>query len=100
MLHYPVTLSTSYLSLKNDPTLQDKEEISGAFGVNLTKQWNWGIAATKDLELNNLSSAYTTITFNNECIYIINSFGRNYTSDRDIKPSTTYMFRVSFKNLD
>ncbi len=98
--YYPVTLSTSYLSLKNDPTLQDKEELSGAFGVNLTRQWNWGVAATKDLHLNNLVGASTTLTFSNECIYIVNSFGRNYTSDRDIKPSTTYMFRVSFKNLD
>lgn len=98
--YYPVTLSTSYLSLKNDPTLQNKEEISGSFGVNLTKQWNWGVGATKDLQLGSLSSASTSLTFSNECLYVTNSFGRNYTFDRDIKPSTTYMFRVSFKNLD
>lgn len=98
--YYPVTLGTSYLSLKHDPTLQNKEEISGSLGLNLTKHWNWGIGATKDLELGSLSSASTSLTFSNECVYIINSFGRNYTFDRDIKPSTTYMFRVSFKNLD
>lgn len=98
--YYPVSFGASYLSLKNDPTLQDKEEISGAFGVNLTRRWNWNVSATKDLELNNLRSAFTTITFNNECIYVSNSFGRNYTTDRDIKPSTNYMLRVSFKNLD
>jgi LPS-assembly protein len=98
--YYPVTVSTSYLSLKNDPTLQNKEELSGGFGINLTKQWNWGVGATKDLELGSLSSAYTNLTFSNECLYVTNSFGRNYTFDRDIKPSTTYMFRVSFKNLD
>jgi|CXWL01.1.fsa_nt_gi LPS-assembly protein len=96
----PIILSTSYLSLKNDPTLQNKEEISGTFGVNLTKQWNWGVGATRNLELGSLSSASTSLTFQNECLYMTNSFGRNYTFDRDIKPSTTYMFRVSFKNLD
>ncbi len=98
--YYPITLSTSYLSLKNDPTLQNKEEISGAFGVNLTKQWNWGAGATRDLELGSISSAITNLTFQNECLYVTNSFGRNYTFDRDIKPSTTYMFRVSLKNLN
>ncbi len=98
--YYPVSFSTSYLLLKNDPTLQDKEEITGSFGVNLTRRWNWGVSATQDLELHTLRNAFTTLTFNNECIYVSNSFGRNYTSDRDIKPSTTYILRVSFKNLD
>lgn len=98
--YYPLTLSTSYLSLKNDPTLSNKKEISGAMGLNLTKQWQWGVGATKDLELGRLSSTSTSLTFQNECIYITNSFGRNYTFDRDIKPSTTFMFRVSFKNMN
>ncbi|MEZ5690109.1 MAG: LPS assembly protein LptD [Rickettsiales bacterium] len=98
--YYPVYLSSSYLSLKNDPTLQNREEISGALAINLTKQWIWGVSATRDLQINDISNASTSLTFNNECIYITNSFGRNYTSDRDIKPSTTYMFQISFKNLD
>lgn len=98
--YYPVTLGTSYLSLKNDPTLQNKEEISGSFGVNITRQWNLSVSATKDLELGQLSNAYTNLIFSNECLYIVNSFGRNYTSDRDIKPSTNYMLRVAFKNLE
>lgn len=98
--YYPLTVSTSYLSLKNDPTLSNKEEISGTLGVNVTKEWIWGVGATKDLELGRLSSASTSLTFQNECIYITNSFGRNYTFDRDIKPSTTFMFRVSFKNMN
>ena len=100
MNYYPVTLSTSYLSLKNDPTLQDKEEISGAFGINVTKEWNWGVGATRNIELGSLSSVVTNLTFQNECLYVTNSFGRNYTFDRDIKPATTYMFRVSLKNLN
>jgi LPS-assembly protein len=98
--YYPVVISTSYLSLKNDPTLQNKEEIAGSLGINLTKEWIWGVSAIKDLELGNLTSASTSLTFSNECISIINSFGRNYTFDRDIKPATTFTFRVSFKNLD
>ncbi len=98
--YYPFTVSSSYLSLKNDPTLSNKEEINGTLGINMTKEWMWGVGATRDLELGRLSSASTSLTFQNECIYVTNSFGRNYTFDRDIKPSTTYMFRVSFKNMD
>ena len=98
--YYPLTLSSSYLSLKNDPTLSNKEEVSGNLGLNLTRQWMWGVGATRDLESERLSSAYTSLTFQNECIYVTNSFGRNYTFDRDIKPATTYMFRVSLKNMN
>jgi LPS-assembly protein len=100
MNYYPVAISTSYLMLKNDPTISDKEEINGTFAVNLTREWNWGIGATRDLQLARLSSAVTTLTFQNECFSVINSFGRNFVFDRDIKPSTTFMLQVSFKNLD
>ncbi len=98
--YYPVTLSSSYLSLKNDPTLSNKEEINGTLGLNLTREWIWGIGANRDLELDRLSSAFTSLTFQNECLYVTNSFGKNYTFDRDIKPATTYMFRVSLKNMN
>ncbi len=98
--YYPVSMSVNYLSLKHDQNLQDKEEITGAFGVNLTREWNVGVGATRDLQLGRLSSTITNLTFKNECIFITNSFGRNYTYDRDIKPAMTYMFHISFKNLD
>lgn len=100
MNYYPVVLYTSYLMLKNDPTLSDKEEVSGMLGVNLTREWNWSFGATRDLNLSRLSSAITSLTFQNECFSIANSFGRNFVYDRDIKPSTTFMLQVSFKNLD
>jgi lipopolysaccharide assembly outer membrane protein LptD (OstA) len=88
------------MRLKNDPTLQNKQEISAAAKFNLTKEWEWGLATTRDLQLNQPTSASTNLTFKNECISVVNSLGKQYIQDRDIKPAITYMFRVSFKNLD
>lgn len=100
MNYYPVTLSASYTRLHNDPTLNNKEEISGAASFNITREWQWGIATTRDLQLNQPTSASTNLIYQNECIYILNSLGKQYTQDRDIKPAITYTFRVAFKNLD
>jgi LPS-assembly protein len=98
--YYPVSLTASYLSLKNDISLQNKEEIYGVGTLNLTPKWQWMATARQDMELNELTGIATGLRYNNECIDIINTLGKEYTRDRDIKPSTTYMFRVSLKNLD
>jgi LPS-assembly protein len=98
--YYPVSLSTSYLSLRNDVSLQNKEEVYGVGTLNLTQKWQWMATARHDLELDQLTGVATGLRYKNECIDIINTLGKEYTRDRDIKPSTTYMFRVSLKNLD
>lgn len=98
--YYPFSIRTSYLRLNNDITLGDREEISGSFNVNLTQKWQWGVATTRDLKISQPVSASTSLIYKNECIYILNTLGKTYTQDRDIKPAITYLFRVSFKNLD
>jgi LPS-assembly protein len=98
--YYPFSISTSYLRLNNNITLGDKEELSGALNVNLTKNWQWGLATTRDLKISQPVSASTNLIYQNECIYILNTLAKTYTQDRDIKPAITYLFRVSFKNLD
>ncbi len=98
--YYPVSLSGSYLKLKNDPTLQNKEEISGATAINLTKKWQWGVAARRDIQLGLMTGVSSSLLYQNECVAILGSLGKEYTKDRDIKPATNFMLTVSFKNLD
>jgi len=98
--YYPVTLTGSYLSLKNDPVLATKEEISGAATVNLTEQWAWTTGSRYDMELAQISSVNTGLTFKNECTYFTSVLGKEFIRDRDVKPTTTFLFRISLKNLE
>ena len=97
---YPLALSGSYLSLKNDPVLATKEEITGTAAFNLNQNWVWRIGGTRDLLLNQLTSAETALIYTNECISLTSILGRQYTRDRDIKPDTNILVRVSLKNLE
>lgn len=98
--YYPLTLSGSYLSLTNDPILANKEEIYGAAGLNLTPEWQWTVGGRYDLELEQITSTSTGLIFKNECTYFTSVLGREYTRDRDVKPTTSFIFRVSLKNLE
>jgi LPS-assembly protein len=96
----PVGFSLSYLSLKNDPILANKEIITGSASVNLTKRWTWVIGGSEDLELNQVTGAMTGLIYQNECTNVSGIMLRDFTRDRDIVPSTTFLFRISLKNLE
>lgn len=96
----PFNFSLSYLSLKNDPVLANREVISAASSVNLTKQWSWTVNGTQDLELNQMTGAATGLTFTNECTSVTGIMMREFTRDRDIEPSTMFLIRLSLKNLE
>jgi LPS-assembly protein len=93
-------LSGTYISLQNDPVLATREELAGAASLALDDRWTWGIGGRQDLELDQITAASTSLTFKNECTYLSGVLGREYTRDRDVKPTTTFLFRVAFKNLE
>jgi LPS-assembly protein len=93
-------VSLAYLALKNDPILADKEHISGSTGVQLSKNWTWTLGGSENLQISQPVSAYTGLVYRNECAQITSIVGREYTRDRDIKPSTNFLFRISLKNLE
>ncbi|MFW0777722.1 MAG: LPS-assembly protein LptD [Rickettsiales bacterium] len=96
----PVTLTTAYLSLKNDPVLATREEIYGRAAVWLTDQWQWDVRGRRDLNLDQITSASTSLTFKNECTFFTGVLGKEYTRDRDVKPTTSFLFRIALKNLE
>jgi LPS-assembly protein len=98
--YHPVLFTISYLSLNDDPSLEDKEVVSATTNVNLTKQWQLTLSGSDDLELNQVTGTNAGLIFTNECMSLGTYIGRTYTNDRDIKPSTTILFRISLKNLE
>ena len=96
----PFTLSTSYLKLRNDPILGEREVINGVGTVNLTE--NWGLIAngSRDIELGQTINTSGGVIYKNECVNITTMVGKDYTNLLDIKPSLSFWFRVSLKNLD
>ena len=98
--YYPIMLALSYVQLKNDPILANKENIGASLAVNLTHEWTWHTSASADLDLNETTSAATGLTYKNECTEIVTLLGREYVRDRDFEPSTNFLFRISLKNLE
>lgn len=90
----------SYLQLKNDPVLATKESVTAIANIRLARQWTWGMGINKDLELDQITSTSMGLTFKNECTAVSAIIGRDYTRDRDLKPSTSLLFRISLKNLE
>ncbi|NBX02965.1 MAG: LPS-assembly protein LptD [Alphaproteobacteria bacterium] len=96
----PVAVSVSYLSLNKDPVLASKKEVSGAATLDITDEWSLLGYGSKDLQLDQTNSAYGGATFKNECISISTVVGKEFTRDRDIKPSTNVLVKLSLKNLN
>lgn len=98
--YYPIALAVSYVQLKNDPILANKQNIGANLSINLSKDWTWNTYGSEDLELHQPTSTSTGLTYKNECTEIITLLGREYTRDRDLEPSTNFLFRISLKNLE
>jgi len=94
------TMMASYLSLQNDPVFASKKEVAGLATVALSKNWDVGASARRDLQIHELTNVGGQITFKNECVNIATVINREYTRDRELKPNTSYLVRVSLKNLN
>ncbi len=97
---YPFNLSASYLSLRDDPVLSDKQTLTATTAINLDKEWSWNVTGARDLDQNQTDTFSTGFAFKNECLNFTTMVGKNYTFLEDIKPSLTFWFTLSLKNLE
>ncbi|MGE3714240.1 MAG: LPS-assembly protein LptD [Alphaproteobacteria bacterium] len=95
-----MTLAGAYLLLDNDPILADREQAVGSSSVRLSKNWSWQSAANRNLLTDEWVSLSTGLTYADECTNVSMIAGRQFTRDRDIEPTTTFLFRIAFKNLN
>ncbi len=80
--------------------LGSREVVTGNMSVNLNENWSVTANTSRDLHLDQTVTANTGIAYKNECVSLTTMVGKDYTDLLDIKPSLTFWFRVSLKNLD
>ena len=117
----PVAFDISYVALRNDPIFGNRQEVFGNANWDVTKTWRFGINGRRDLGSNDqaiVRSAFvpvinpllqptpgtvglgSTLTYHNECIMLTASVGRNYISQQDVRPSTTFGLMLVLNNFE
>lgn len=93
-------LFANYLRIGKDPVLENKHELGTGATYRLTDNWSLLASAHRDLLRDDFVVINGGLTYVNECVTINTLAGKNYTSDRDFKPSTSFKVQVLLKNLN
>lgn len=96
----PLTLQTDYINLSDDPFLGDRQEIYANGALQLTDQWALLASGRRDLENSEMIDASSGVRYQDECLSLFATIARSFIIDRDIEPSTSFLFRVELKNLE
>jgi LPS-assembly protein len=96
-------LSTEYLQLADNPRdgLAHLQELSLNLTYILNQYWTLSGHTTRELAGVNVNSLFTGFgaQYQDECLTFVASINQTGVRDRDIKPGTTVLFQVVFKNL-
>ena len=94
-------LGLTYLTLSDDPNLDDREEIIGSASFDITDEWRFRVGGHRDLlDDGRWIRASTGLTYDAECLTLISSVNRRFFRDRDIEPATSYVVQLKLKNLN
>lgn len=101
----PMTVSTNYLRITNDPYLRNSDEIRGAGSFRLSRNWLLTGLARYDLsddgpDGDGWINVGSGLVYQNECITVNSSVIRSYIRDRDVEPETAFRMEVFLKNLN
>lgn len=89
-----------YVSLQDDPYLQDRKELLSSMAIALSDSWSINGSARRDVLDDRMLYAGAGLIYQNECLTLLTSFKRQFVRDRDIEPDTSLTVRVSLKNLN
>ena len=94
-----VSANYIFFSSQNDQ-FSGREELSGSLFTKLNRNWSSGLLGRYDMkddgDLRNFS---VNLDYECECFLFSTSFKREFYQDRDIKPSDTVLFKLTFKTL-
>lgn len=120
----PISISASYIDLRDDPLFGEDKEIYGNIALDLTRNWTWNISGRRDLGSSETTSVATTsktaqlnilnplnspsagtvgmgtsLVFHNECLQVAGMIARSEITQQDIRPSTTISLTVTLQNF-
>jgi LPS-assembly protein len=97
------SLEVSYLKVPEEEAslgLPTREEVNAQALIGLWKYWLVYAAAQRDLEDDTMIAEEYGVGYDDECIGISLSYRRQYTSDRNVPPSTDVLMRVNLKTSE
>lgn len=100
----PLTLNVDYTALAREVTpenLSGRKEINVSGTYNISEEWKLIGNARRNLSRigGGLISTGTGLGYSNDCFQITTLFNRDYTRVRDLRPNTSLILKVAFKNL-
>lgn len=104
----PVSFKIDYLSLNEDFAVSeeddfqntDREQIIYYSSLDISKYWTFYTNSSRNLEEGEWISSSASLNYKGECIDFLFTAGRSFTQDRDIRPSTSFSFQISLRNLN
>ena len=81
--------------------LTTREEINARARFQFARFWSTSANARRDLQGNNggMIEAGFGVSYEDECFLFETGLRRDFTSDRDVRPSTSFVVRVRFKHI-
>lgn len=77
-----------------------REEMAVAVGSQLTRYWRGRMSSVRDLSAEGGQRLVALgLVYEDECLEFSSDLSRSFYLDRELKPSDTIMFRLSFKTL-
>lgn len=95
-----LTFTANYINMSSDSVLGSREEALASGTLKLTDNWSLLSGGRRNLLTNAWVSTSVGLIYNNECITILTRAQRDYTTNRDIEPNTSYLVQLMLKNLN
>lgn len=90
-----------YDDLRNDPYLNDREQVSANAGIRFADYWT--VSASGGFDLSPLEDGIVSrgvnLIYQDECLMFNTGFYRSYIRDRDIEPNSAVIFQLQLKNM-
>jgi LPS-assembly protein len=102
----PVKFNLDYLSVDEnfDTTTsnfgnENRELIIAGSSLDINKEWNISGSGHRDLEDGEWVYTKANLLYKGNCVDVNFEWFKEFTSDRDIRPNTTFSLQISLKNL-
>ena len=95
-----LTANYTYFDYNREDEFIGREQISYSLSSQFNRNWRGRVEGVSDLTgEGNLRNLGLNLTYEDECLLFSTDLSRSFYSDRELKPSTSIMFRINFKTL-